>query len=269
MKVLKNQLLNIFLVFIALLFLYPFIYMVLTSFTKTYSLGKLSINLSQMNLDNYVTIFKNYNFFTYFKNSTVVVIIACFVNAIISVMAAYGFSKKKFPFRDIIFYIYIATMMMPGQVKLVPMFIIMKAFGLLDNNIGLAIPVINAFGVFLVKQFMDALPNELLESAKMDGCSEWKVFTKIVVPLSKPVIISLTIFTFITVWNDFTWPLIMTSDSNKYTLTLALSTLQGNYVSNYGLVMAGATLNFLPPFIFYIILRRQFVQGITFTGSKE
>ncbi|GGD88575.1 carbohydrate ABC transporter permease [Paenibacillus nasutitermitis] len=246
----------------------PFIYMLLTSFRHTYVLD-FSFDFKEMDFQNYITIFRNYSFLDYFWNSLFVVTAACVFNTIISSLAGYAFAKKSFPGKEAIFWVYIATMIVPAQVTLIPTFMIMRELHLLNNLIALFLPVINAFGVFLCRQFMkDGIPDELIEAAKIDGCKELKIFTTIVIPLAKPVLVSLAVFTFITTWNDFIWPLIIITDSAKQTLTLALSTLQGSYATNYGLVTAGATLTFLPPFIFYMFMQKQFVEGIAFSGIK-
>ena len=130
------------------------------------------------------------------------------------------------------------------------------------------LPILNAFGVFLMRQFMENVPDELIEAARIDGCGEIRVFRSVVIPLIRPVIISLTVFTFITSWNDFLWPLVICTNQNMHTLTLAISALKGNYSTNYGLVMAGSMIAFLPPFILYIFLQKQFVEGIALSGIK-
>lgn len=183
-------------------------------------------------------------------------------------MAAYGFAKKRFAGRDQLFMVYLATLMIPAQVTLIPVFIIIRKMGLMNTYPALVFPILNAFGVFLVRQFMVNVPDELLEASKIDGCSEVRVFFQIVLPLVKPVLISLTIFTFITSWNDFLWPLVIASKPNMKTLTLAIAALKGNYSTNYGLVMAGSTLTFLPPFLLYIVLQKQFIAGIALSGIK-
>ena len=130
------------------------------------------------------------------------------------------------------------------------------------------LPILNAFGVFLVRQFMVNVPDELIEAARIDGCGENRLFLSVVVPLVKPVLVSLTIFTFITCWNDFLWPLVTVTDERMQTLTLAIAALKGNYSTNYGLVMAGSTLAFLPPFLLYVALQKEFVEGIALSGIK-
>lgn len=263
----SNIIIGIIFAFLAVMALFPFVYMLLTSFRQTYSM-ELNFSLKGLNLDNYSTIFKNFEFAKYFFNSTMVVIIACVLNGLVSSMAAYGFEKKKFKGSELLFGVYLATLMVPSQVILIPLFTIVQKLHLLNTHLVLALPIINAFGVFLIRQFITSVPDELIEAARIDGCREFKIYYSIIVPLIKPVLISLTVFTFISTWNDFVWPLIAVTDSNMSTLTLALSSLQGNYATNYGLVMAGATLAFLPPFILYIFLQKQFVEGIALSGVK-
>ncbi|MEG0784983.1 MAG: carbohydrate ABC transporter permease, partial [Christensenella sp.] len=228
----------------------------------------LHLDPTKMNFANYTRVFKTFDFFNSLKNSIIVSGSACLINCLVSSMAAYGFAKKKFPGRDMIFNMYLATLMIPSQVTLIPVFTLMRKMGMLNTYPCLFLPVCNAFGVFLIKQFMSGVPDELLEAAEIDGCGEVRKFVSIVVPLIKPVLISLTVFTFITTWNDFIWPLVATTDKTMHTLTLALSVLKGNYSTNYGLVMAGSALAFMVPFTLYIFLQKQFVEGIAMSGVK-
>ena len=158
--------------------------------------------------------------------------------------------------------------MIPGQVTMIPLFVIMKNLGLLNTKTALIIPMIGAFSVFLVKQFVNGVPDELIESAKVDGCPEYRIFIQIVMPLLQPVMITLIVFTFISSWNDFLWPLIAATETETYTLTVALSVLKTQYQVNYGLIMAGSTITFIFPFILYVFLQKQFVQGIALGGVK-
>ncbi len=163
---------------------------------------------------------------------------------------------------------YLATLMIPSQVTMIPVFIIMKRMNVLNTYFSLVVLILNAFGVFLIRQFMASVPDELIEAAKVDGCPEYKIFIQIVIPLIKPVLVSLVVFTFVTSWNDFLWPLISTTDDSMYTLTVALSLLKTQYQTNYGLVMAGATVSFVFPFVLYVFLQKQFVEGIALSGIK-
>ncbi len=252
---------------LALAALLPFVYMILISFTQKKALD-LRFAGEVFNLQNYINVFANLNIGRALFNSVVVTGGACLLNMVIASMAAYGFSKKQWRGRDQIFMLYLATLMVPGQVTLIPTFTIMKTLNLLNTHIALMLPIVNAFGVFLIRQFMVGVPDELIEAARIDGCSDFRIFLQIVIPLIKPVLVSLTIFTFITNWNDFLWPLVICTDEKMHTLTLAISALKGSYSTNYGLVMAGSTLAFLPPFILYLVLQKQFVEGIALSGIK-
>ena len=267
-KLFASVIINIFLLFMALLAIVPFLYMALTSFRQVYSMVDFNYKLSSFNFNNYKTVFSNFPFGTYFLNSVIVVVCSCALNIIIAAMAGYGFAKKRFKGRNAIFFLFLATMMIPGQVTIIPVFIMFNSVKLLNSYSSLILPTVGAFGVFLMKQFMESLPNELIEAARIDGCGEVRTFLGIVVPLIKSVIISLTIFTFISVWNDFIWPLVVVSSDSRTTLTLGLSTLSGLYKTNYGLVMAGATLTFIVPFVLYIFLQKRFIEGIALSGIK-
>jgi multiple sugar transport system permease protein len=159
-------------------------------------------------------------------------------------------------------------MMIPAQVTIIPMFTIMRNLDLLNTHLSLALPIVNAFGVFLIRQFLSTIPDELLEAARLDGASDLRIFRTIVLPLIRPVLVALTIFTFISTWNDFLWPLVSITDSQMQTVTLAAANMVGNLTQEYGLIMAGSLVSFLAPFVIYIILQRQFVAGVTASGLK-
>ena len=255
-------------ILVAVIAIFPFIYMILMSFTDSRTLQLHLSNVNFTDLSNFIYIFNNSGFLQAFVNSIIVVVVSCVLNVIISCMAAYGFEKKLFPGRDFIFQIYMITLMIPGQVTMIPLFVIMKNLGLLNTKTALIIPMIGAFSVFLVKQFVNGVPDELIESAKVDGCPEYRIFIQIVMPLLQPVMITLIVFTFISSWNDFLWPLIAATETETYTLTVALSVLKTQYQVNYGQIMAGSTITFIFPFILYVFLQKQFVQGIALGGVK-
>ena len=259
--------LGAFLGLLAILACFPFVYMLLLSFTNSTS---LRFALSDVHLDfvNYKDVFEKTKFIFPLKNSVIVAFFTCLINALFCSMAAYGLEKKRFAGSKGVFALYMATLAVPGQVTMIPVFIMMNKAGLTNTYFALIVVILNAFGVFLIRQFMDTVPDELLEAAKVDGCPEYRIFIQIVIPLIKPVLISLVVFTFVTSWNDFLWPLVSTSNSDMYTLTVALSLLKTQYQTNYGLIMAGATVSFLFPFIMYVFLQKQFVEGIALSGIK-
>lgn len=263
----STWIINLLLALMVVASIYPFIFMFLTSLTQK-RIMTATFDFSTMDLSNYKTLFSNFSLFTYVKNSLVVVICACFFNVVIASMAGYAFAKKNFPLKEPIFFLYLATLMMPGQVILIPVFTLMRNMGLLNTYPALFLVILDAFGVFLMRQFMEGIPDELIEAARIDGCGEARIFTSIIIPLTKPVSVSLIVFTFITSWNDFIWPLVLVTRDEMKTLTLALANLSSNYGTNYGLVMAGATIAFLFPFVLYCFLQKEFVEGIALSGIK-
>lgn len=258
----------IILTLFAVICIAPFLYMLIMSFTQSTTLMLHWSDVDFTDFSNFQYVMGKNSFFRSLLNSVIVVGLSCLFNCIIASMAAYGFEKKNFPGKEILFRVYLITLMIPGQVTMIPVFIMMNKMNLLNTYFALVVLILNAFGVFLIRQFMESVPDELLEAAKVDGCPEYRIFIQIVIPLIKPVLVSLVVFTFVTSWNDFLWPLVSTSDSSMYTLTVALSLLKTQYQTNYGLIMAGATVSFIFPFIMYVFLQKQFVEGIALSGIK-
>ena len=251
----------------AVLCLTPLIYMLLVSFTDSDSLY-IQLSDIHLNFSNYYYAIFERNFGSALKNSVIVVVGSCLLVDVVAAMAGYGFAKKPIPGKEPLFQGYLATMMIPGQVTLIPMFLMINALGWTNTYRALILPMVGAFGIFLMRQFMDAVPNELLEASEIDGCGEVRRFVTIVIPLVQPALITLTIFTFNGAWNNFLWPLIINTRSSMHVLTITMATLTSNQTTNYGMVMAGATLTFLFPFVLYIFLQKQFVEGIAMGGVK-
>lgn len=251
----------------AILCLTPLIYMILVSFTDSESLYIQWSDIA-FNFRNYSYAIFERNFGRALVNSVIVVVGSCLLVDIVACMAAYGFEKKPVPGKEVVFQGYLATMMIPGQVMLIPMFVMVNYLSMTNTYSALILPMIGAFGIFLMRQFMAGVPNELLEAAEIDGCGEVRRFIQIVVPLVQPAVITLTIFTFTSAWNNFLWPLIVNTRSSMHVLTITMATLSSNATTNYGMVMAGATLTFLFPFTLYIFLQKQFVEGIAMGGVK-
>jgi len=202
-------------------------------------------------------------------NSLLVALTVTGVQIMTSAMAGYAFAKKRFPGSNLLFYLYIASMMVPGQVTLVPLFMVMSSLNLQDTYPGLILPAIaGPFGVFLMKQFISTLPTELIEAGIIDGCTELQVFGRIILPLAKPGMAVLGIFTFMGQWNEFLWPLIITNSAHMRTLPVGLALLQEELPMQYGLLMAGATYAAVPMIVIFFMFQRYFLKGITVGALK-
>jgi multiple sugar transport system permease protein len=245
----------------------PFFFMTVTSIQNATTVS-LSFNPANLDLGNYTRLFTDHGFGPAILTSVIVVILAILLNLFVASLAAFAFEKKPFPGSEVIFVIYIVSMMVPVQVTLIPLFTIMKDLGLLNSYLSLALPLVGAFGVFLIRQFLVTLPDELMEAARLDGASDLRIFVTIILPLVRPVLVALTVFTFISTWNDFLWPLVSISDNQMQTVTLAAANMVGNLTKQYGLIMAGSMVTFIVPLVLYLFLQRQFVEGVATSGLK-
>jgi multiple sugar transport system permease protein len=199
----------------------------------------------------------------WFLNSTIVAVSVTISSLFVSALAAYAFARKKFYGREILFYLFIATMMIPGEILTIPMFLLVKKLNLLDTLWAIILPAIPApFGIFMLRQFMQDIPYDIEEAARIDGCSDLTIFFRIILPLTIPALTALGIFTFITQWNMFLWPLIVLSSPEKYTLQVGLATLQEQHVRDYGMLMAGASIASIPIIIIFFAFQRYFVRGL-------
>ncbi len=254
----------IILFLIALLIIMPFVYMIFTSFKVTYTAYNFDYALNNLTLDNYIDILSKGAFMRYLFNSTVITLSGVVLNLAFSSLAAFSFAKLKFKGNDKIFLFLILTLIIPSQVTMVPLYYIMMKLGWVNTFRGLILPIPTAFGIFLLRQAIIGVSDEVIEAAKLDGANTFTIYYKIILPMIKPALSALAIFTFIGAWNEFLWPLIMSS-SGDYTKTLSvgLASLGAQYTVNYGVVMAGATISFLPSLIFYLLLQNKFVEGIS------
>ena len=186
-------------------------------------------------------------------------------------LAGYAFAKHDFWGRDQLFFIFIGSLMIPWQVNIIPGFVIVKNLGWLSTYKGLIIPAMAwcAFGIFLNRQFIFSIPDDLIDAAKIDGCSEFMIYCKVILPLIKPVIATLAIFTFLQQWNNFVWPLVIVHNPDIRTLPLALNVLTGQFGANFGMVMAGAVVATLPMLVVYLLFQKYIIKGVAMTGLKE
>jgi len=219
--------------------------------------------------DNYIKIWTKIPLLKFVQNTVLLTIIVTFLQLLTSSFAAYSFAKLEFKHKNALFMAYIATIAMPWQVYMVPQFIMMRSMGLNDKLLAMiCLQAFSAFGVFLMKQFYEGIPSELCEAARIDGMSEYKIYAKIMLPLSKPALSTLTIFTFVNTWNDYLGPLIYLKTETKKTIQLGLKMFIGQYSAEYGLIMAGSVVSLIPVIIVFLCLQKYFVEGVASTGLK-
>lgn len=218
---------------------------------------------------NYVDIWTKIPLMTFVLNTVKITLIVTVLQLLTSSFAAYAFAKLKFKHRNTLFMAYIATIAVPWQVYMVPQFMMMRSFGLNDSHLAIiCLQAFSAFGVFMMRQFYQGIPDELCEAARIDGMNEYQIYGKIMLPLSKPALSTLTIFTFVSTWNDFLGPLIYLKTEAKKTLQLGLKMFLSQYSSEYGLIMAASVLSLIPVLIVFLSLQQYFVEGIASTGVK-
>ena len=218
---------------------------------------------------NYKDIWTQIPMLTFTKNTVYLTIVVTILQLVTSSFAAYSFAKLNFRYKNGLFLAYIATIAMPWQVYMVPQFIMMRKMGLNDKLLAMiCLQAFSAFGVFMMKQFYEGIPDDLCEAARIDGMSEYRIYASIMLPLSKPALSTLTIFTFVNTWNDYLGPLIYLRSQEKKTIQLGLKMFISQYSSDYGLIMAGSVLSLIPVLIVFLILQKYFVQGVAATGLK-
>lgn len=268
----KKSLLYFALAASSLLMLVPFYWSVSTSFKMEQF---VFANPPQwlpdpFTFENYYYVFTRIPFPRYLFNSIFVAVAATLGHVFFDTLAGYSFAKLRYPGRDKLFFILLLGLMVPFQVNIIPLYRIMAAFHWLDGYQALIIPQITSiFGIFLMRQFMNSIPDELLDAARIDGCRELDVFWRIVFPLSLPGIATLVIFTFMDIWNAFLWPRLVINSEKMFTLPLGLAQLQAKNTSTWGQIMAGIVLTALPMIIIFLLMQRQFISGMTEGAVKQ
>lgn len=218
---------------------------------------------------NFGQLFNGSRIMTWMTNSLLVTGTVTISNVLLGTLAGYTLAKKIFPGRQMIFWAVISLMLIPSQLTMIPLYALIIRLGWINTYQALIVPaLIMPFSIFLMKQFLQTLPSELMDSARIDGCSEWGVFQRVVLPLAKPGMGVLGIFTFMGVWNEFLWPLIVTNRSSMMTLQIGLNSLQNQYYTDYGLLMAGAAVSAAPMIIVFLLFQPYFVKSITIGAVK-
>lgn len=257
---------------ISCVFLLPIIWIVLSSFKGGNEIFAWppSFFPEKFTLDNYIGAFRRADFILYFKNSGIVTVCSTIFAVVINTMAGYAFAKYDFKGRNIIFLVFISTIMLPLEVLMIPIFQTIKWFGLYNTLLGIIIPpAATPTGVFLVRQFFLSVPDELMEASRIDGASEFQILRHVMLPIAKPILSVLAIFNFMWRWNDYMWPLIVIRSSNKYTVQLALQTFAGEYTVDWNSLLAMSVITMIPVLIIFLIFQKQFIQGIATSGLKE
>lgn len=262
---------HLFLAPVALLFLLPFVQMVLASLSPQSDLLKFPPPFvpSTFTLDHFVELFTTTDVLRWLANTVIVSAAAIISNLILCSLAGYGFARLSFRGRNVGFLMILATIMIPTQLLMIPTYILFSRLGLL-NGLGAAIVpwLATAFGVFLMRQFFLSLPRELEEAAMIDGCNRWQVFFRVILPLAKPALATLAIFTLLGAWNDLVWPLIAINNSDAFTLQLGISSFKGTHATDWGLLMTANVVATLPLIVFFLFAQRHFIATMTFSGLK-
>jgi len=249
----------------------PLFWMITTSLKDSGALTAIPIEWipKKVTFDSFRKLFEIFPFGKAFLNSVIVSVSITIVNVFSACMAAYVFAKIPFKGRELLFGIFLITMMIPGSVTLIPNYLILRSFHLLNSYLGLILPsFFNIFGIFMLRQSMRQIPDDFIDAAVIDGASQWRIFFNVIIPLSRPMIATLFVITFMGAWNDYLWPLIVLTDKSKMTLPVALSMLNGQYSTEYNLLMAGALISIVPIIIVYAFAQRYFEEGLTAGGLK-
>ena len=269
--VLRRVLLYIVLILIAVIMVVPFLWMLSTSLKTQYDAVKSPPVWipDPPRWENYVKLFTEQPMFQFMLNTIKIVFFVVLGQLFFSSLAAYSFARISFKGRNVVFFFYIATLMVPGQVTMIPTYLMFAKAGLTDNHLALILPAFfSAFGVFLLRQFFMSLPRELEEAAEIDGCNPFMTYWRIMLPLVVPAMLTLGVFTLMNTWNDYMGPLIYLSSPEKYTMTLGIAYFKGVYTTQWNLVMAGSIVSVVPILIAYLCAQKYFIEGIAFSGVK-
>ncbi len=256
---------------VAVIALFPLYWMTTTALTPSAAAIKVPPTLfpTEPTIENFLRLFEQAPVILWALNSLVIAVAIMVGHVVFDSMAGYAFAKKRFVGKGLLFVMIVSSLMIPVHVTLVPRFILVSEIGLVNNPLGVILPSIaDVFGIFLMRQFISSLPSELEDAARVDGASEWQVFWRIVMPLSRPAVATVAIFSFVGAWNAFLWPLIVLSKRELLTLPVGVATLQQEFTQNIGMVMAGAAVGAIPMIILFLLFQRFFLEGVRVGGLK-
>lgn len=271
-RTMKSVAVNGLLLLAALLAIFPLVWMVSVSFMPTGAASTLPPPLwpKDPTLDHYRQLLRDGGIGRAFGNSLGLAVAATLLSTCFNTLAGYAFAKLRFAGRDRLFALLVAALVIPGQVAMLPLFLMLKQMGLVNSYAGVLIPgLAGIFGIFLVRQYARGIPDELIEAARMDGAGEFRTFWFVILPVLKPVLVTLAVFAFLGSWNDFMWPLIVLTDGELHTLPVALASLSREHVQDSELMMAGAVITVLPVLLLFLALQRYYMQGLMMGSVKQ
>lgn len=249
---------------------FPFIWMISTSLRPEAEVFSLKLWPSKVMWSNYRDAWRAAPFARFFLNSFIIAISGTLLSVYLNAMAGFGFSAYEFRFKNVIFLAFLATMMIPGQVTMIPVFLLITALGWVNSYTGVIVPTLaSAFGTFMLRQYMTTIPRDYYEAARIDGCSELGLFHRIALPLSGPVLAAFTILTFVSEWNAFLWPLIVLNKPNMFTVQIGLQRFVGQYDVTYNHLMAMSVVSLAPILLVFLFFQKHLVQGIAASGVKN
>ena len=252
--------------------LLPLLWMLSASFMPATEANLFPPHLlpSTVTLEHYRNLFTRLNLARYLFNSTLLAVAVTLIALLINSLAGYAFAKFRFAGRDRLFRLLLAALVIPAQVTMLPLFLLLKQLSFINTYWGVIIPgMASIFGIFLIRQYALSIPDSLLDAARIDGAGEFRIYWSLVLPLCRPILVTLAIFTFLGTWNDFMWPLIVLTDQDRYTLPVALANLVGEHVQDTELMMAGAVLTVLPVMVVFLALQKHYIAGLMMGSIKE
>lgn len=270
-KHLSTALTYVVLILGSIIMIFPFVWMILTAFKTQAEAMAIPPQIlpSNWNFDNFVTALESLPFVNLYVNTALLILFRVLCAVIFSSMAGYAFAKLEFPCKNLLFGIVLIQMMLPSQIFITPQYLMLAHVGLTNTIFALVFPgLVSAFGTFFLRQTYLGIPNEIAEAAYLDGCNKWQTFTKVMFPLTGSSMAALGIFTAVFAYSDLMWPLICNTDLNMMTLSAGLSTLNGQYTTNFPVLMAGSILAMIPMVILYLAFQKNFIEGIAMTGGK-
>lgn len=268
----KKLLLHIFIGLTAIITLAPFLWMLSSSFMLNGHSNVYPPRFfpDEFTLMQYEDLFSRLNIFRNFLNSLVVSSLVTIVSLFFNSMAGYAFAKYRFAGKNKLFRMLLSSMIIPSQVIMLPLFLMLKEMGFLNTYMAILIPgMANIFGIFMIRQYAMTVPDSLIEAARIDGATDFQIYRIVILPLIKPILVTLALFTFMGTWNDFLWPLIALNDDSMYTLPVALANLMGEHIKDPELMMAGSVITIMPVLILFLFLQKHYIKGIMMGSIKE